>query len=284
MANFTVEGTKTKKLYVNKDGTKRLIRKLKVVKDNTTTVPYALPEVTYTSSYNPSFTTKDVLMSDTYGAMPTFSTTTKGVDFWFYPNQVAADGSTKYADNPWAAYADANSDLKSSYGYRRDQLAEHWNKKGSGEGRLLGGVTSSTICEREDSHELQHISARKQVPFKFTQTARSLGSAIDTDIAAQLYYQSGAGFADLSIVRLGTAKLTSESVSVYPGVKIIIHSRSKGIGSDPWIKVNGTKVASEGNYSYTVTDRTESITVSNKPVTRAGEWWQVTVTIKESST
>jgi hypothetical protein len=154
---------RVKKIYTGINNVARKVKKIYVGVGNIARLCYtAFVNVTYTSKKTLSFSTKEVEPGTAYGTFPTLPAPPAKedgaggrVDFWFDPKATAKyDSSKKYIDYPWCAYADANPDLYSSYGYKKDLLASHWNTSGITGNRALGGITPTTICTNEEDHTL----------------------------------------------------------------------------------------------------------------------------------
>ncbi len=146
---------KARRMYVGIDDIARTVKKVYIGVGNVAKLCFAWVKVLYNSTLNLSFTEKEMQMGDAYGAFPTLPSDSNRVDFWFHPDTLVGNGSgVKYIDNPWSAYADLNPDLYNQMGYREDYLAQHWVQHGISEGRSLGGLTPTTICNKEDDHIL----------------------------------------------------------------------------------------------------------------------------------
>lgn len=267
MAKFSVGETKIKKLHVNKGGTKSLIRKLKVVKDGVTTIPYALPEVTFSSSLLSNTTKKDVLMGDTYGTFPTLTANSNRVDFWFTTDAVAKnDSNKKYIDYPWCAYADANSSLYNSYQYKEDLLAKHWATTGSTSSSYkLGSLDNTTICTKTDNHTVQHAYSVKAVTLTYSSRAESDYSS---QVFCEIYYSDNTLVTQLKMSGSGG------TITVYPGMQLKLYARYLGdsrVNAAATVQIDGTtKVSLSGKYgsslvgstTYTIPRNVQSITVA----------------------
>lgn len=146
----------TEDAYITRYGGYRKVKKVYVGDENgIARICYnGLATITYKTNLDTTFTTKDVLILDKYGSMPITADSAR-VDFWFKPNSVAKkDSSKKYIDYPWCAYADANPSLYSSYGYKEDRLAKHWNEVGRSGNYDLGCITKNSICTTREDHIL----------------------------------------------------------------------------------------------------------------------------------
>lgn len=119
---------KAKKMYVGVDGKARKIKKVYIGVDGKARLCYSSGEtviITYSSSLSLSYTSKTIESGTAYGSFPLTANSNR-VDFWFESGATAKhDSSKSYASYPWCAYADANSDLYSAYGYNQGRLAQH---------------------------------------------------------------------------------------------------------------------------------------------------------------
>lgn len=241
---------KGKKAYIGIDGIARKVKKMYIGVENIARLCYqAFIKVTYQSDLDMSFTEKEIEEEgDVYGDFPITSDSNR-VDFWFHPETLATnDPGKKYVDYPWCAYADLYSDLYQQMGYREDYLAQHWNENGISEGRSLGTLTSSSICEKQEDHTLYHVYRPKVI------TLTGVGGT--TTGIATFWEVLGSDGTSLGS-QLGT--VSTKTMNVYPGMTINFYARhvdgSFNVGSDGsacWVKIDGTTVGGRGTYAYTV--------------------------------
>lgn len=281
---FSIDGNTVERVYIDQKDSDHLLRKLYLNDGSGQTLYYALPEVTFQSSLLSSSVKKDVLSDTAYGDFPTLTADSNRVDFWFTTDAVAKNDSTKkYVDYPWCAYADANSSLYSSYQYKEDLLAKHWYSTGStsGSGYILGGLTQNSICTKEDSHQIQHVSRQKSIPVTIT-SEKSLGTFFSSANAAVVRNSNGG-----TEYALEPATTTSQSYTWHaqPGMTLTATAVQGGAGSlNPQVTLNGTKKVGNGSWSLDITKDIKSITVHvatyfpTKLSVPVGEYWQISIT------
>lgn len=247
---------KAKKMYVGIDGKARKIKKVYIGVDGKARLCYTLTssvKVTYSSSKTLSFTSKTIDTGTKYPIPSITPVDAVRADFWVQSGATAKnDSSKKYADYPWCVYADAHPDVYNTYGYAQDRLAKHYWENGASEGRTLGGITPSTVCEKEVDHTLQHVYASHMV------SITNDGELQDNYITfATLYYSNGT---QARIFETGR----DETYVAYPGMYIIFNAVWKEgvIGTTPnncSITINGVKVQGKGTYKYTIPNNVSKI-------------------------
>lgn len=252
---------KAKKMYVGVDGKARKIKKVYIGVDGKARLCYSSGEmvvITYSSSLSLSYTSKTVEVGKAYGAFPLTANSNR-VDFWFESGAKAKkDSSKSYANYPWCAYADANSDLYSAYGYDQGRLAQHWNERGASEGRSLGGVTATTICTKETNHTLQHSYTSKKVAV--TNSSKDLKAM---GPIAYLYHSDGTQVVGFSI------RGDTPTYTAYPGMYFVFYvEHNSGLlgRNSSKITINGTTVATaNGNtktYKYVIPNNLKTLTMN----------------------
>lgn len=268
---------KARKIYIGINNIARTVKKVYVGVDNVAKLCFAWVKVLYNSTLNLSFTKKEMQMGDTYGNFPTLPSDSNRVDFWFYPDALVGNGSgVKYVDSPWSAYADLYPDLYKQMGYREDYLAQHWVEHGISEGRSLGGLTPTTICNKEDDHTLQHVYSVKTV------ACTGIGGVTSGKGAfATLYYTDGAKAKEFRIQDAST------QFTAYPGMYIIFNAQhingNAGVGADGsacYVKIDGVKVSGAGRYTYYIPRNVKAISMTGAIDNHwdLGQSWVINVT------
>ena len=266
-----------KRFYIGVGNKARRAIKIYVGIDDIARLCYKSVRVTisYITNLKASFTSKVIYTGEKY-IVPTISpANSQREDFWFDPSATAKhDKSKKYIDYPWCAFADINSYAYEECGYAQDLLAQHYRRYNKTDN---GDITSS-ICEKDENHSLQHVYVSKYVTV--TGTAPEITESNDF---ATIYNSKN------EIVDRFWA-WNDWSSTVYPGMVIQFHARHSdglaNVGSDGsacWVKINGNKVSQRGSYYYKIPNNTTSIKISLNVDYHwdGGQSWQITVTTTE---
>lgn len=268
-----------KRMYIGVNNKARPIRKAYIGIDGIARLCFETQKVivSYVTSLTSSFSSKTVYVGDLYPTSPTVTPANSNrVDFWFPANATAKKStSKKYIDYPWYAYADANSDLYTKYGYAEDLLAKHWNETGKSKGLSLGDA-ATLRCLTEEDHIVQHVYRPKAI----TLTAKHSTEAYSGYSYVTIKNSKGNTLQTFST----TGAAATNTYTVYPGMKITITSRYwAGISESrttSFIKLNGTTVVNgAGSYTYTVPTDIKAMTISLiEDDHLLGQSWQITAT------
>ena len=286
--------------YIGINGKARRIKKIYIGVNNIARLCYEKikVKVTYLSNLTLSFKSKDIYPEEEYTFPTVTPSNSNRQDFWFYPESTAKkDSSKKYIDYPWCAYADANAEAYNKCKYVQDKLAMHWLSTGKSKGYSKGDLTK---CEKEIDHTIQHVySNGVSCTFK-GEGEKTAGSSYTY---AEVFTSDGTNIINfigrgiplftaindiINIFSSSTVQTAFEgTTTLFPGTKIKLITRYNegllGIGSGGsacYIKINGTKVAGRGSYTYTIPNNIKTLKVQLGMDTHydGGESWVINVT------
>lgn len=144
-----------------------------------------------------------------------------------------------------------------------------------------GNTVERVYIDQKDSDHLlrklylndgssQELCYDLPIPITYT-CQKSLGTAITGNDAWALKFSN-------STITPQTSQTQQGTWYAYPGDTLRAYARAKGLSTDPYITVNGTKVKGEGEYSLKITPDMGSININVVTKITIGEYWYIEIT------